>query len=258
MKVNFTVDGEWLTNFFRTRFWGDKCGFDKAIDIIKTSLCADIPEDFCIALLEGRKKLVGTNEFKYVDDNENIRPMSLYIKEQEQANIQHQIINDIETYPYNYIDQYACSTSRFWMKPFEEQLKGISWWYDELVYERGNKYDELQNGCSWFDRLETTAKMIMNHTDKKKLNYKEFADILFAEYELTIEMLRENKTPFSELNDHFQAIICRNRHYSMTNALTWSYLDESMFITKKQIERMAQEKKDKLEKDNHDDLLKKQ
>lgn len=114
--LTFKVDGEWLTNFVRTRFWDEKCGYDNAIKLIQSSLCGGFSEEWCIEILEGRKKLVGINEFDLVDDNKKIRPLTMYLREQELNNKIDKIQRHIETYPYNYIDQYSCTTSRkYWI-----------------------------------------------------------------------------------------------------------------------------------------------
>ena len=243
--VSFKIDGEWLTDFFRTRFWDEKCGFDKAIQLIKDSVCANISEKMCIDLLEGRKKFVGTNEFDYVDDNEKIRPLTLYLKDQEQKNIENQIVRIIQLYPYNYIDQYACSTSRYWIDRHQDSLRNIEGCYEQLTSERGNPEDELENGCTWFENTDNTAKMIMRNTDKTYLTYEEFAKIVFTEYEEEIETFREKGIPFNELNDYLQAIVYRNHHYSSLNNIKWNYLDEEIFTTRKQLERIEKEKIDK-------------
>lgn len=224
--VTFKVDGEWLTKFFRTRFWDENCGYENSIRMIKDSLSVDFPEEMCIELLEGRKKLVGVNEFDYVDDNENIRSLSLYIKKQDEKLTIQKIMKTIETYPYNYIDQYACNTSRKgWIVYQQEYFETINEWYEELVYERGNQFDELKNGCIWLEDLEHTARMIMRHTNKTYLEYEEFAEIVFKEYEADIDILRERQIPFEELSDYQQSIICRNQHYVLTHKLgSYNYL----------------------------------
>lgn len=241
--LTFKVDGEWLTGFARTRFWEEKCGYENAIKLLKDSLGDDFPEEICIEMLEGRKKLVGINEFDLVDDNEKIRPLTLYLREQELNNRINKIQRHIETYPYNYVDQYACSTSRkYWI----EQRRGLNWsisdWYNALFYERGVKYDILKNGCNWLENDRETAKIIAKKTDKTELNYKEFAELVYKEYEELINIWKEKKIPFIDLTDYQQSIICRNQHYALLNKIyNYNYLGETVLNRLKYQENIKKE-----------------
>jgi hypothetical protein len=259
--VTFKVYGDWFTDFVRTRFWDEKCGLEEAIRIIQESLSADITEEMCIQILEGKKKFVGCNEFDFVDDNENIRPISLYIKQQEKELTINKIIRDIETYPYNYIDSYACTTSRAW---FDHQFKynynetlQNGFWYNKLVYERGNEYDVLKNGCTWLEDYEYTAKVILKHTDKTSLNYYEFAEVVYKEYEEQIDKLRKKKIPFDELSDYHQSIICRNQHYVFFHKEIngWNYLGETNFNRLKYAENLRRQKEELKKREEAEKLL---
>jgi hypothetical protein len=245
--LSFKIDGEWLTNFFRTRFWDEKCGYEKALYLIKESL-GDIPEDICIALLEGRKKLVGINEFDLVDDNENIRTLSSYIKEQENKININTIANNIIAYPYNYIDMYSSTTSMRWVElqlkyHYNDTLQN-GYWYNQLVFERGNPCDVLKNGCWWLEYAGYTAKVILEYSEKMSLNYTEFSDMLYKVYEDEINKLREQKIPFEELTDYQQSIICRNQRYAFSNDISWNYLGNNDYVRTKYYENVKKEKKD--------------
>lgn len=66
MSLNFTVDGDYLTNFFREQVLsGD---WLKALEGIKASLIG-ITSDQAIPILTGDKRLEGINDLMYVDDH---------------------------------------------------------------------------------------------------------------------------------------------------------------------------------------------
>ena len=229
-KVCFKVEGEWLTNFFRTRFWDDKCGYETAIKIIQDSL-GDISEDLCIDILEGRKKLVGINELDLVEDNENIRPLSKYIKQQEEENRKKSIMLDIENYPYKYIDYYACCVSHVITDIFEKDNLSAKEIQEELA-KRTEYTDILLNGCDFIIYTKRTADIIMRLTNKNSCDKNEFQDIIFKFYEELIDSLREKKISYSELDEYYQAIIWRNGKYAQHKKISWDYLGEKTFNRK--------------------------
>ena len=88
--IGFSVDGEWLTDFVRTWFWDENKPYETCENLLLQSLMnPDIPIEttriIIQDIIEGRKKLVGINEFELVDDNENIRPLSMKLNEQKRV-----------------------------------------------------------------------------------------------------------------------------------------------------------------------------
>ena len=85
-KVCFQIEGEFITDLARTWFWDENKDYDVCENLLLQCLvCDQLTEDdmkaIALQILEGRKKLVGVNEFTLEDDGENIRPVHLKIKE---------------------------------------------------------------------------------------------------------------------------------------------------------------------------------
>ncbi len=62
--ASFSIEGEWLTNFSRTRVLEDR--LDHAIDVLKC--CDDLPLEDILDILKGTKKLSGINELYLEED----------------------------------------------------------------------------------------------------------------------------------------------------------------------------------------------
>ena len=73
-QLNFSIEGEFLTNYFRELCLSGE--WSKAVNQLKESLIG-IPLDTVIEILSGSKKLIGVNELELSDDNESEK----YIKD---------------------------------------------------------------------------------------------------------------------------------------------------------------------------------
>lgn len=70
--VTFKVDGEFLTDFFRKLYYADDLSYDEVKERFKDSLNLqgnELDEVFQ-NLIYGKRKLVGINEFDFVEDND--------------------------------------------------------------------------------------------------------------------------------------------------------------------------------------------
>lgn len=74
--LNWKVDGEWLTDFARKRLWEENRPYDEVEAALSDSLVGDeIAKAIIIPqILSGKKKLVGTNNFNVVDDDDHKYP----------------------------------------------------------------------------------------------------------------------------------------------------------------------------------------
>ena len=71
-KLNFAIDGEFLTNIARDWFWNMNKSYKKCEELLLSCMAGGSEEEkrhVCQDIIEGRKKLVGINEFELVDDN---------------------------------------------------------------------------------------------------------------------------------------------------------------------------------------------
>lgn len=108
-QVNFIVEGEWLTDHIRTRFWDERESYESIEYFICRVLGCnkDDPEtqDFIRGLLEGRVKLVGQNSFEVVDcDPSNYRPLTDRLSQLEKERALRAIQDDMDANPLEYVD----------------------------------------------------------------------------------------------------------------------------------------------------------
>ena len=61
--------------------------------------------------IEGRKKLVGVNEFELVDDNVHVRSLGQKVEELQHRMLVNQIREDMIAHPLNYVDRFAMTDS---------------------------------------------------------------------------------------------------------------------------------------------------
>ena len=79
--VGFMVDGEFITDLARQWFWVEKKGYDKSEELLLSCLICDQLSDVELKsiareILEGKKKLVGINNFTLEDDTDYLtRPL---------------------------------------------------------------------------------------------------------------------------------------------------------------------------------------
>lgn len=78
MKVNIYVNGEEICKLVRNLFWVENLEYDECEKILMEcldNLEISLQEKQIIVqnIIEGRRKLVGTNVFSVVDDNSNVR-----------------------------------------------------------------------------------------------------------------------------------------------------------------------------------------
>ena len=80
-QLAFSIEGEFITDLARNWFWVENKPYEVCEELLLSCLCTDqitLEEKKIIAqqIIEGRKKLVGLNEFSLEDDNEHVRPIS--------------------------------------------------------------------------------------------------------------------------------------------------------------------------------------
>ena len=78
-SLSFKIDGEWLTDLARTWFWDEDRPYEVCEELLGSCIETDddsLKRGIIYAILEGRKKFTGINEFTLVDDNVNVRPIT--------------------------------------------------------------------------------------------------------------------------------------------------------------------------------------
>ena len=114
-RLNFSIDGEFLTNVARDWFWNMNKPYKKCEELLFSCMEGGDKEEkrrVCQDIIEGRKKLVGINEFELVDDNTKVRPLGQKVEELQRKMLVSQIREDMIVHPLKYIDRFAMTASR--------------------------------------------------------------------------------------------------------------------------------------------------
>lgn len=108
--VGFHVSGEFITDLMRTWFWEEHRPIKTCIELCDC-VCGDADDINTEAIfrdiIEGRKKLVGIDEFDLIDDGENIRSITDYMVNQEKQKVLAQIELEMVGNFRKYVDRFA-------------------------------------------------------------------------------------------------------------------------------------------------------
>lgn len=108
--LHFNISGEYITDLARTWFWDERRPIQTCIELIGTCICngdQQTIKDITIAILEGRKKFTGINEFELADDNENIRSIADYVANRQKEETINKIKLDMIASFDKYMDKWA-------------------------------------------------------------------------------------------------------------------------------------------------------
>lgn len=154
-NLHFTISGEFITNIARTWFWDENRPYEKSEELLFCCLGSEEIDDdqrrrIAQDIIEGRKKLVGDNVVEVVDDNENVRPIILKIKELEKENGIKEIELRMETWPYTFVDPYSTLKSKRAFEELElyEEYDGSPYQkcYEFFCHDRfGHEYEEASS-----------------------------------------------------------------------------------------------------------------
>jgi len=163
MSVHFQVHGDFICELARTRLWEEDVPYSKCEDLV-LSCMAGTPlsekelKDIAQQILEGRKILQGVNVLTLEDDNENIRPLSLYMTmQQDKINIL-RLENKMKEQPHKYVDRFATLMSSNKSLHLEEYS------YQEIImyYRYGNRpTDKIED----WERSGNSRDMIEREDD---------------------------------------------------------------------------------------------
>lgn len=144
-QVGFKVDGEWLTDFVRTWFWNENKPYETCENLLLQSLmCPDVPieeiKTVIQEIIEGRKKLIGINEFTLVEDNENVRPLSMKLNEQRRTIEIQKMKLIMDSRMILFVDPYSTVKSLPAAKEYgvTNYEQCMTWfWYEEDAIQHG-------------------------------------------------------------------------------------------------------------------------
>lgn len=165
-QVGFKVDGEWLTDFVRTWFWDENKPYETCENLLLQSLMnPKIPikqtKQIIQEIIEGKKKLVGVNEFELVDDNENVRPLSMKLNEQRRTIEIQKMKLLMDSRMILFVDPYSTVKSlpaarEYGVTNYEQCMTWF--WYEE---------DAIQHG--YMRPWEPEEGMLLNEHDDTEL-----------------------------------------------------------------------------------------
>ena len=138
----FKIDGEWITEFVRNLFWIEDKPYPECEEILIECLGTDqitLTEKKVIAqeIIEGRKKLVGVNEFTLEDDNENIRPLSVKFEEMRRKLKIRELHDRMNVHMIDFVDPYSTVKSIAGAKKYDvtsiDQCRTWFWYEDNWI-----------------------------------------------------------------------------------------------------------------------------
>lgn len=113
-QLHFSMDGEFLTAIARDWFWNMDKPYKKCEELLLSCMMGGNEEEkrhVCQDIIEGRKKLVGVNEFELVDDNVHVRSLGQKVEELQHKMLVNQIREDMIAHSLNYVDRFAMTDS---------------------------------------------------------------------------------------------------------------------------------------------------
>lgn len=182
--LTFKIDGEWLTDFVRRRYWYEGLSYQEAFDLCKSILVpygTEPDEAFTNVIngiLTGTMKLEGVNSFDVVEDNK-FSEYTKYLGRLELAKRKADFKEHLRLHPENYIDPASTKKS---LKAYLElpavqkeytTREGILDWYRYFVKDEGDPWNNKDYDWDSEDHLFGGCYMLMSpDTAGNLLNWK--------------------------------------------------------------------------------------
>lgn len=153
--LQFKVDSGFITRIAREWLWEEHRPYEKCYELLEACL-GGMPEEqkpeAILSILEGRKKLVGVNTCELVDDNQNIRPISEYIKQLEKQNAIKLIKEDMRCRFTKYVDKWSTVKSSH-RDVLQAEWKGQT--IAPVTYDECYRYYTTLNNELLYDKINT-------------------------------------------------------------------------------------------------------
>lgn len=182
-RLSFRVEGEWITDLARSWFWDENKDYEVVEELLLSCLCTDeitIEErkDIARDIIEGKKKLVGINNFSLEDDGHLIRPIYKKIQELKRKEEIRKIKDDMDIHANNYIDKFSIDFS---LDTYNQNCEADSYYssYDgayEFFYNE-DTFSETKNGLWILDKPELVFDLMGGVVDN--FNKEEFFNKLY-------------------------------------------------------------------------------
>lgn len=205
--LHFQIDGEYVCDLARTMFWDEDRPYEACEEILVGCLGTDqisLDEKKKIAqeILEGKKLLVGINEFELIDDGKKIRPISQKIKQlQDQLKIR-EIADHINSNPLLYVDPYSTVKSiksaklNNYISSYKDAYEYFC--FNEFDFDHVNEYPEYMSETMCGLWLLHEPELVLKANGGPYSNYDK-------------ELFWENI--YREINDRTGAFLARNERY---------------------------------------------
>lgn len=209
--LQWKVDGEFICDIARTWFWDENKPYEKCEELLLCVLVTDelsLDEKKKIAqdILEGRKKLIGINEFELVDDNQLVRPISEKLYQLNNKILALEIEKDMEINPLNYVDPYSTVRSIEELDSDFYSYKTLYEYfcYSELDFDHKNDLSKKRPYTKCGLWLFDNSKMISKVYGKKApmVGTQEADEFWKKIYE---DIKSSNKSEFIERNEKYLA-----------------------------------------------------
>lgn len=117
MQIGWRIEGQFVCDLARTWFWDEDKPYAQCEELILSCLGGnDLSERelklIAQEIIEGRKKLVGVNSFELVDDNENVRPISMKLEEVARRQKIAEIRDLMSSRMIDFVDPFSTSKSK--------------------------------------------------------------------------------------------------------------------------------------------------
>lgn len=221
MKINVYINGEEICKLVRDLFWVENLEYEECEKILiecLDNLNISLQEKQLIIqdIIEGRRKLVGTNVFSLIDDNSNVRLISSKLKKNEENDMVNQIRLDMISNPYNYIDPFSTVKS---IKRFDE-IKSVNCDFNEIYKyfacnEDGEEYKSFSKETKCGLWLIGDAEFVFDVYGKPipcKTSEDEYADFWNKIYQKI-----KDEDCFSDRNDNYLYKIRQKQESSEKN-----------------------------------------
>lgn len=114
-QVQFTIEGEFITDLVRQWFWKENKSYADCENLLfecMRNLEFDVKKKNALDIIEGRKKFSGINSFELVDDNKSIRYITDKVNELWKQEEIRKIEDHIRGYAIDFIDPWSTIKSK--------------------------------------------------------------------------------------------------------------------------------------------------
>lgn len=146
--LHFSIEGEWLTEVARQKYWYEEEPYDKVFAWLKNCLCpcdgseteafSEQVDRIVDGILKGELKLTGVNQFEVEEDNAQ-EEYNAKIRKTEEDLRKMRFREDMRLFPEKYVDWYCTNRGMFawetfdWAREHYQNSDGTLDWFKYFV-----------------------------------------------------------------------------------------------------------------------------